>query len=108
MGNYYPKHLHSRDAAYPGFMTENPDPNMLCGAVVSGPYAPTALNGPDAVDGPVPEGTDEFMDNRRDWRETEPAVDYTGGLICAMMGYAVQPEGAYDGCTARGPFTGRL
>lgn len=89
-------------------MTNDPDPNVLCGALVSGPYAPAVTGGPDAEDGPVSEGTDVFTDDRRSWRETEPAVDYTGSLVCAMMGYAVQPEGAFTGCDGRDPFTGRV
>ena len=53
VGSHYPKHLHSRDASYPEFRTEEPDPSLLCGALVSGPYAP----GKFGDDGPVTKGT---------------------------------------------------
>jgi hypothetical protein len=109
IGNYFPRHLHSRDAAFPVFLNETaPDPNMLCGAVVAGPYAPGVFGGEEAVDGPVTDGTDVYTDNRDSWREAEPAVDYTGSLMCAVMGYAMQPDGAYSTCTARDPFAGRM
>lgn len=48
-GNHYPDRLHSRDAAYPNFGDNSEkDGNVLCGAMVSGPYAP------EGEDGPVP------------------------------------------------------
>lgn len=52
VGKHYPTHLHSRDASYPEFRTDEPDPSLLCGALVSGPYAP----GKTGEDGPVVKG----------------------------------------------------
>lgn len=64
--------------------------------------------GNEVADGPVPEGTDAYLNDRRRWRESEPALDTTGGMICAMMGYASLPEGAFDSCPdVRTAFTGR-
>lgn len=46
---------------------------------------------------------------REKWGESEPALDYTAGLICGLMGYAALPEGSFDDptCDVRTPFTGR-
>lgn len=52
VGKHYPTRLHSRDASFPEFRTDEPDPNLLCGALVSGPYAP----GKGGDDGPVSKG----------------------------------------------------
>ena len=95
--------LHSRDAAFPHFYsTSDLDPYPLCGALVSGPYAQTSDE-----DGPVESGTDRYTNNRRMWRESEPAIDYTSSLVCTMMAYANMPDSAFAGCDARSPFTGR-
>lgn len=52
-------------------------------------------------------GTDAYLDDRRRWRESEPALDTTGGIICALMGYAALPEGSFDSCPeTRTVFTG--
>ena len=51
LGAHYPTRLHSRDAAYPNFGSDSEDDgSVLCGALVSGPYAPANIS----VDGPVP------------------------------------------------------
>eukprot|EP00892_Ulva_mutabilis_P000083 jgi/Ulvmu1/10075/UM006_0022.1 len=103
IGNHYPTMLHSRDAAFPNFYsTSEPDPFPLCGALVSGPYAQTSEE-----DGPVDTGTDMYTNNRRMWRESEPAIDYTSSLVCTLMAYATMPDSLFQGCTARSPFTGR-
>lgn len=66
-----------------------------------------ATGGNEVKDGPVLEGTDAYLDDRRRWRESEPALDTTGGMICALMGYAALPEGAFDDCPdTRSAFTG--
>jgi hypothetical protein len=103
LGQHYPTRLHSRDAAYPNFRDDTkPDGQTLCGAYVSGPF----VEG-DAF-GTVQAGTDKYTNDRRVWKESEPAIDYTGSMICAMMGYASLPSGAFDGCdVTRTAFTGR-
>lgn len=55
------------------------------------------------------EGTDTYTNSRKKWQESEPALDYTAGLICSLMGYAALPDGAFDDpdCDVRTPFTGR-
>lgn len=55
------------------------------------------------------DGTDVYTNMRSNWGESEPALDYTGGLICALMGYAALPDGTFDdpSCDVRTPFTGR-
>ena len=53
-------------------------------------------------------GTDEYTDDRRLWRESEPAIDYTSSIICSLMGYAALPDDAFSNCTARSPFDGRV
>ena len=91
MGAYFPEHVHSRDATQYPFSTSKPDVNTLCGAVVSGPDA-----------------TDNYSDVRLNFDESEPAIDYAAGVVCAFGAYAAQPSGAYDHCVdVRGPFTGR-
>lgn len=51
LGMHFPTRLHSRDAAYPNFGSDaEDDGSVLCGALVSGPYAPANIS----VDGPVP------------------------------------------------------
>jgi hypothetical protein len=40
IGKHWPTEMHTRDAGYPNFRTDNlTDANTLCGAQVSGPYA---------------------------------------------------------------------
>jgi len=103
IGKHWPTMLHSRDAAFPFFYSEtDPDPYPLCGALVSGPYAQTSDD-----DGPVTSGTDVYTNNRRQWKESEPAIDYTSSLVCTLMSYATMPDSLFEGCPARSPFTGR-
>lgn len=91
MGSHYPKHVHSRDASLYPFSTLDADKNTLCGAVVSGP---------DALDG--------YTDVRLNYDESEPALDYAAGVVCAFGAFAAQPSGAFEHCKdVRGPFTGR-
>jgi len=105
MGRYYPTKLHSRDSANPYFYdSSQEDTGTLCGGLVSGPYAPENNRGPD---GPVRMGTDEYTNNRRVWRQSEAAIDYTSSLICGLMAYAAMPDSLFEGCDARSPFTGR-
>jgi Glycosyl hydrolase family 9 len=95
-GKDYPKHIHSRDSAYPVFTT-NQAAQTHCGAVVSGPWTAS------------PGSTDLFTDDRRKYTASEAGVDYSGSVLCALAGYAALPEGALDACTtvARSPFDGR-
>ena len=103
LGAHYPTRLHSRDAAYPYFDDPvTPDGNLLCGAMVGGPYA----HGSSGVSGRAEEGTDLFTNNRNLWFEAEPAVDYSASIICALAGYA-SLEGPISDCAVRTPLTGR-
>lgn len=103
MGSHYPTRLHSRDAAYPNFDEEYlPDGNLLCGALVAGPYA----HGSSGVDGRAENGTDLFTNNRDLWFEAEPALDYSASMICALAGYA-SLQGPIANCAVRTPMTGR-
>lgn len=55
------------------------------------------------------DGTDVYTNDRTNWRESEPAIDYSAGLICSLMGYAALPDGSFDDptCDVRTPLTGR-
>jgi Glycosyl hydrolase family 9 len=95
LGNHFPTHIHSRDAATPNWGTPNPDGNTFCGAIVSGPCA-------------NPGPTDLFTDDRTKYQEAEAGIDYSGSVICAFGGYADQPSGAFDHCSGvRSPLTAR-
>lgn len=93
LGNFFPTHLHARDAI-PGKFYSNPgkaDENTLCGAVVSGPAQ-----------------SESYTDTRSDYSQSEPAIDYAAGALCAFGAYAMQPSSALNGCgDVRTPFTGR-
>ena len=103
MGRYYPTQAHSRDAGYPYFYdTEKDNPGLLCGGLVSGPYARNA-----PTDGPVRTGTDKYENDRRRWQASEAAIDYTSSLVCTLMSYATMPDSLFTSCPARSPFTGR-
>ena len=103
MGRYFPTKLHSRDTAHPNFRNASmEDTGTLCGAIVSGPFDNTA-----GIGGPVRNGTDEYTNDRRVWRSSEAAIDYTSSLICGLMAYATMPDSLFEGCDARSPFTGR-
>lgn len=102
IGKNWPTKLHSRDSAFPNFDNNvGKDRFPYCGAIVSGPYPPTTM------DGPVRSGSDRYTNDRWRWLESEPAIDYTAGVTCALMAYASMPDSVFQGCTARSPFTGR-
>jgi Glycosyl hydrolase family 9 len=90
LGDFYPNHIHSRDATGYPFYTDKPDVNTICGALVSGP----AFSG-------------AFTDTRSDYTQVEPAIDYAAGALCAFGAFASQPAGTFDSCTARSVFAGR-
>jgi Glycosyl hydrolase family 9 len=91
LGNFFPRHIHSRDATEYPFYTEAPDKNTLCGAIVSGPAVSEA-----------------YTDTRSDYTQSEAAIDYTGGVLCAFGAYAAQASGSFDACgDVRSAFTGR-
>jgi hypothetical protein len=51
---------------------------------------------------------DAYFDVRTNM-ESKVTLDNSAGVICAMMGYADQPSGAFDHCEVdRNAFTGRL
>lgn len=79
-----------------------PDGNLLCGALVAGPYA----HGSSGVSGRAETGTDLFTNNRDLWFEAEPALDYSASMICALAGYA-SLQGPITNCDVRGPLSGR-
>lgn len=97
--------MHSRDPAYPNFRQPTvPNAHTLCGAQVTGPYAEQT-----DLSAPVTEGTDVYYNDRTRWKESEPAVDYGASTMCAMLGYAALPDGAFAHCNPyiRNVFTGR-
>eukprot|EP00892_Ulva_mutabilis_P000071 jgi/Ulvmu1/10064/UM006_0011.1 len=103
IGRYFPTKVHSRDAAYPYFYNDREEnTGMLCGGLVSGPYA---RNSP--TDGPVRQGTDMYENDRERWQASEAAIDYTSSLVCTLMAYATMPDSLFEDCPARSPFTGR-
>lgn len=94
LGKHYPTQIHSRDASsYPfdNGLNSEPDQNTICGALVSGP---------DRDEG--------FADVRKNYNQTEPAIDFASGVLCAFGAYADQPDGAFDDCDVdRTPLTGQ-
>lgn len=98
LGGNFPRRPHSRDAAYPIWSSASrANPHTLCGAVISGPWAPAGSG-----------GTDKYTDNRDNFRESEAGIDYSASLPCAMGGYAALSDGDVRGCdNARTPLTGR-
>jgi hypothetical protein len=96
LGNSFPTKVHSREVSDGQLKNDNgPDKFTLCGGVVSGPW--TEAGG----------YTDYYGNRRTEWRESEAAVDYSAGLICAFGAYASLPDSALAGCGARGPLDGR-
>lgn len=93
LGNFFPQRLHARDAI-PGKFYSNPgqaDVNTLCGAVPSGPSF-----------------SESYKDSRAEYSQSEPAIDYAAGALCAFGAYAAQASSALSECgSIRTPFTGR-
>lgn len=81
------------------FDADAPNAEVACGAVLSGPYIAAPSN-----------GTDVHTDTRDNFRENEPAIDYSASLFCAMAAYAALPDSALDDCgsiVSRDAFAGR-
>jgi hypothetical protein len=100
LGKHFPRNPHSRDAAHPAWANQKvPNPNTLCGGVVSGPYNEAAPSS----------GTDVFTDMRFKYQSTEAAIDYSASIICAMGGFADLPKGTFSDCSVdnRSPLAGR-
>lgn len=90
-GSRYPKRIHHRSSSLPSlsahpakidcgsgftFMhTENPNPNILVGAVVGGP-----------------DGHDQYTDERSDYSQTEPAT-YTNAPLVGTLAYLAHSFG---------------
>jgi hypothetical protein len=88
LGKHFPRNPHSRDAAAPFFgapQATNPNPNQLCGGVVSGNFAAAPSN-----------GTDRHTDDRFNFRENEAAIDYSASFLCALSAYADMPAGPFS------------
>lgn len=85
------------DAAHPNFYSSDRDKHTLCGAVVNGPWAEPGKS------------TDFYINDRQNYRESAASLDSAANVLCAFLGYAAQPAGAFDHCTdvKRSPFSGR-
>ena len=96
LGEHFPTRTRSRDAAHSNFRSSVSDRHTLCGAMVAGPWTE-----PGAI-------TDTFADDREDFRESAVSIDNSAALMCAIWGYAEQPDGAFGHCedVARAPLTG--
>lgn len=96
LGAHYPLRSHSRDAALSAFTSDTAvDPNTLCGAVVSGPFAEEGV-------------TDKYLDDRKVYQASESGVDYSASVICAFGAYAAMPADAFEHCDGvRSPLQGR-
>lgn len=86
LGKHFPRNPHNRDTSNPFWeadQEEFPNPNQLCGGVVSGPWTAPPSN-----------GTDRHTDNKLIFRENEAAIDYSASFLCAVSAYADMPAGA--------------
>lgn len=104
LGAHFPTKLHSRDAAFPNWGSPAADDgNTMCGAMATGPYLGSISNPVLSNSNP-----DRYLNNRAFWPESEPGIDFTASMVCALMGYAALPENSFSTCNVRTPFTGRF
>jgi hypothetical protein len=97
LGHDFPSRVRNRDSAESNFNTSLGDEHTLCGAVVSGPWATPGQT------------TDFYINDRQNYRESSATLDAAANVLCAFLGYADQPSGAFAHCTdvERSPFSGR-
>ena len=90
-GLHYPKYIHHRGSSLPPvtehpshisckegsqyFFRENPNPNVLVGAVVGGP-----------------DMNDQYQDNRPNFRQSEPTTYINAPLVGALAFFHGHPE----------------